>query len=137
MEVHVRLKHIDNASIKCTMCVFKTISETEMELHMVNEHEREKLYECDKCTYDSIIKGLFDAHVKSHHAEKSNINYSRCIYWNQGYCRYGFECKFIHEEIPECKFQERCQNFQCPYFHYNKNWNSFLGRSQRDLSKRR
>ena len=47
--------------------------------------------------------------------EKQNNGY--CRFWNNGYCRMGDICKYLHEESPECYYQDRCQDNKCVYYH--------------------
>ena len=123
--------HVEK-NFKCKKCNFSCESEQNMKEHETTEHPREQLFECDECQYDSIIKSKFDAHIKTQHTEKSKL----CIFWNKGFCHYGMDCHYIHEEIPECKYQDRCENTRCSYFHHNKSWNIFLGRSLRRQSQK-
>ena len=49
-----------------------------------------------------------------------------CYYWNQGYCRHGDLCKYLHIEI--CRYQEECRRpDSCRFFHILQK-NHFLGR---------
>ena len=124
-ELHVQKR------LNCSKCKFECESETDMTEHQTKEHSNEQLFECDKCQFDTIIEVNFDAHMKRHQKENARNSNKICIYWNNGFCHNGEECAYIHEEIPECKFQDRCKNNRCSYFHNDKSWNNFLGRSLR------
>ena len=127
MTLHIRSSHI---AIKCKRCDYETISSNEMKEHESPQHMKERLYVCEICCFDSIIKENFEAHVESKHRGDSRNKSNPCINWNQGYCPFGMECNFRHEEIPACKYQERCKNSRCSYYHFNTSWNTFLGRVQ-------
>ena len=47
--------------------------------------------------------------------EKQDNGY--CRFWNNGYCRMGDICKYLHEESPECFYQDQCRDNKCVYFH--------------------
>ena len=123
LKIHVESVH---SVIKCRRCTYETLSSTEMKEHESPKHMKETLYECGVCQYDSIIKEKFEAHMETKHKKKSQP----CINWNKGHCPFGKECNFSHEEIPACRFQERCENPQCSFYHFNTSWNTFLGKAQ-------
>ena len=131
---HVETKHSEkenhgkSGSEKCETSEDVSRNTDDLIRHVSKEHSRDELFECDKCQFDSIIKVNFESHMKTQH-EQNNSAY--CIFWNQGYCQYGIECRFAHQEIPACKFQEKCEHYRCPYFHYDKSWNNFLGKGLR------
>ena len=128
-------KHEKGDSEKCRNCEYRSKNSNDLTNHENSVHRSDELFDCEKCKFDTTIKANFERHMKTHHSEKANRNATPCIFWNQGVCHYGLECRFVHEEIPACKFQEKCENYRCAYFHYNKSWNSFLGKGLRHLSQ--
>ena len=48
--------------------------------------------------------------------EKQDNGY--CRFWNNGYCRMGDICRYLHEESPECYNQDQCRDNKCVYFHH-------------------
>ena len=41
-----------------------------------------------------------------------------CIFWNRGYCKFGSQCEYVHEESPSCFYQDQCNRKDvCRYFH--------------------
>ena len=48
--------------------------------------------------------------------KKSN---GTCIFWNKGYCKFSEEnCRYVHQEIAYCKFQEQCARNDCRFYHH-------------------
>ena len=139
---HLETKHIEKEThgkqvlIKCKHCEYSSKNNEDLKKHE-NEHRSDELFECDQCQFDSIIKPNFEWHMKTQHGIKSRNTTTPCRFWNQGHCQYNRECRYSHEEIPLCRFQENCGNYRCPYFHYDKSWNSFLGKDLRILSKQK
>ena len=124
---HIKWIHETPTLVKCSRCPFESESSDDLKEHEKREHVQETLYECDKCQFDSMIRVNFEAHMNKHKLKTENLNKS-CIKWNQGYCPYGTQCNFSHEEIPACRYQESCKNDRCPFYHFNTSWNTFLGR---------
>ena len=62
-----------------------------------------------------------------------------CIYWNRGKCTSGSQCRFSHEESPECIYKNRCNRKEvCRFFHsdmYRRNDDHFLGQRQNTLAQ--
>ena len=107
--------------------------------HVKEKHESQTVFRCEICEYESILENNVLEHKKNKHQKKTSENASLrkkndekklCIFWNHGSCRNGYECRFVHEEIPACQYQDNCQKFQCSLYHFDKSLNSFLGRSQ-------
>ena len=126
---HIKNEHEAARFIKCKSCDFESESADNLREHE-RSHVKETLYECEVCQFDSIIRANIEAHMKTYHSPKSGAFHKRCINWNQGYCSLGMECNFSHEEIPACRYQERCKNSRCPFYHFNTSWNTFLGKVQ-------
>ena len=41
-----------------------------------------------------------------------------CVHWNRGHCRFTEStCRFVHKEIPACRYQENCTKYSCLYYH--------------------
>ena len=106
-----------------------------------NAEEVKRVFACDVCDYDTIIENNLNEHKRYKHLQnketsKQDIDYVNGnerevrIFWNHDFCRYEDRCTFLHEEIPACYVQDRCLKNQCPFYHFNKSKNNFLGRSQ-------
>ena len=42
-------------------------------------------------------------------------------------CRYGVRCKFVHNKIKPCLYQEKCRNERCNFYHFTSE-NVFLAK---------
>ena len=42
-----------------------------------------------------------------------------CHFWNNGSCKNGDNCSFLHKEMPPCKYQDNCyyKDTNYPFFH--------------------
>ena len=59
------------------------------------------------------------------YTEEEKRQFGACYYWNQGYCKRGDLCKFLHIEL--CRYQDNCRRSgTCEFFHIKKA-DSFLG----------
>ena len=109
------------------------------------------MFSCDQCKYESIIENNLIEHLKNKHEKSKLLNDEKnrkpskyedyrngklCIFWNHGFCRKEDLCEFVHEEIPACFHQEHCRKEKCPFYHYNKSQNAFLGRNLKMLTKK-
>ena len=104
---------------------------------------------CDNCKYETIIESNLTEHIKyKHETYRSNStkqykksfdrfakNGKLCIFWNLGFCRHEDLCRFVHEEIPACFYQENCRKEKCPFYHYDNAQNNFLGRNLKKSTK--
>ena len=115
--------------IDCDMCEYTTKNTSSFIKH-VDSHQTKrseiKPFKCDICQNKMKTADDFKKHLKEKHNKniqenqdfKKNRSTKKCIFWNRGYCKYSSEqCTFSHEEIPECKFQERCYRYDCKFFH--------------------
>ena len=126
---------------KCKTCSFEATSGEIMADHVQEKHIRKHQmnFSCDECEYNSIIENNVIEHKKNKHQafRTQNVPFRTgseekkrlCIFWNHGYCRNNDQCRFVHEEIKACHFQNKCRKFQCPFYHNDKSLNTFLGRS--------
>ena len=58
-----------------------------------------------------------------------------CHFWNNGRCRYkDTECRFLHEESPECRYGKECNMRRCMFYHSQKENFSMLYRSGKGIS---
>ena len=128
---HIKNKH---ERYPCKECQRVFPSNTLLKEHIRKDHEQDALFECENCKYDTIIENNLIEHIKSMHdtdggrkLPKFNKYKSEklCIFWNHGFCRNEDLCKFVHEEIPACIYQEKCWKEKCSFFHYNTSQNAF------------
>ena len=65
------------------------------------------------------------------HQERTNNGY--CIHWNRQGCNHGEFCRFLHQEAPECRYQENCfRKSSCKFLHYDQ---SFLDQGGRRMNR--
>ena len=130
LDNHVQSMH--NKLISCVECDFEAASRSILKDHMNRMHTEPSPFACDMCEFKTVVENNFTLHLQNKHGKNQSgksVN-DPCIYWNYGHCRHGDRCRFAHEEIPACSFQDKCRKNQCPLYHYNKSLNNFLGRSQ-------
>ena len=146
MKQHVIALH--NKMIKCDGCKFEATSRKALKEHMNEEHTKTNKFSCDSCRYESIIENNLLEHQKNKHDNKARLinkekvakpskfdkNGKLCVFWNHGFCRHEDLCKFVHEEIPACFYQENCRREKCSFYHYNTSQNNFLGRNLKKVT---
>ena len=140
--------------IQCDLCDFKGKSKLQMEKHEKVRHEEQQQkeyitnkvgFECTKCDFRGKSKKQMEKHIAVRHIERPE-----CHFWRKGFCkmdqqcnfahseyppvcRYGSlcqfwpRCKFSHPEVKICKYQNKCNNFNCSYAHLNAQDLAFLG----------
>ena len=55
--------------------------------------------------------------VRGPYSDVERRNNGFCRYWNNSSCSFQF-CKFLHEESPDCRYQEQCRHpSSCRFFH--------------------
>ena len=121
----------------------------------VSQHERRdhnikktrKRSPCDECDETFLNSSDRDKHVKTLHGSKRN-KFSKderrrngfCRYWNYSKCS-NENCKYLHEEAPYCRYQERCLNkHRCQFFHEESSMRDsapFLGFPPSQAQRRR
>ena len=121
----------------CRMCEF--VNETQ---EGISQHERgfHKImnYSCSVCDKTFKLKSEIQEHTKTNHLdqgrkkrvfsmeEKKRNGF--CRFWNHSTCKFQENCKFLHEEAPHCRFQDRCRAKPlCQFFHEELSQNRFLG----------
>ena len=135
---------IDQHTIKCTFCDFLAKTNTQLQKHLAIRHESAKnqarniTKSCELCDFRVTSDSHLEKHMKVRHEKQKTSQH--CRYWLRGACnrgaqcrykheflptcRYGFECpywpncKYSHNDIQHCKFQDFCQNSTCPYTHF-------------------
>ena len=131
MDVHV--DNIHNKMFSCEVCDYESPSKRGLQTHM-KEHSAEVDFKCKVCNYTTILEQNYIDHAENKHKngkKKPSKIGTPCIYWNKGSCANGDRCRFSHVEIPECYYQDRCRKSRCPWYHYDKSLNNFLGRSSK------
>ena len=144
MDSHVENMH--NKMFACDNCNFEATSKKILQDHIRCNHKTEEDFSCSKCSYKTILEHNLSEHIKNKHTgEKESQGTGRenvkseetpCIYWNRGHCS-SSNCRFPHKEIPACHYQNNCTNTQCPFYHFNKSLNTFLGRGHARPQTRR
>ena len=132
LEKHVKSRH--NKMFMCEKCQLEVTSKKALQAHIEMEHCDNMKFKCKKCHYETILEQNLIEHKQNKHnndRDQPPLRNAPCIYWNHGNCAYGVKCKFSHVEIPECYHQDRCRDSKCPWYHYDKSLNTFLGRGQK------
>ena len=113
---HMAIIHMNDEEFKCRKCNFKGMTNENLSHHMADVH-------------DIDIRPNQKASQRHFYENRADIRHNRnrrmgretkeiCIYWNQGYCRFGDKCFKSHEESNHCYFQERCfRKSTCKFFH--------------------
>ena len=142
-ELSQHVGSLHNKMFQCKNCRFEATNEMMLREHTREVHQRknqQKSFTCDQCRFDTIMENNLIEHKKNKHIQRnsqaSNLKNgtfkedSLCIFWNHGFCKNGFSCEFLHEEIKACYYQNNCRKFQCSLYHFDKSLNNVLGRSQ-------
>ena len=126
----------NKGGLKCEICAKAYSRREELDEHIQIAHVRE----------------MFDHFVKSKStSEQNNTNKQKfrpastsrpytfeerkkngqCSYYNRNCCSYGELCRFAHQDVRPCRYQQRCRKFACQFSHQDQMSASFLGqRSQ-------
>ena len=102
LKAHMQLFHGQLTTFSCNQCTYKSSTEPDLEKHKSVEH-KESQFRNDKDR---------DVRSNSNSFEKKRF----CNYWNYSSCDFGDNCKYLHEEIPSCRFQEKCNKENCYFF---------------------
>ena len=137
---------------ECNLCEFVTRVETECNRHM-SDHEK-NMATCEVCGKKEKNQTEMDQHIQSKHVKEMFNHFVKrnerrpspgeakqkfsqqerklngyCVYWNRHGCYHGDSCRFLHEEAPECKFQDNCfRKSTCKFYHHDQ---SFLDQGRR------
>lgn len=134
---HAKDKH-SKVEYTCDHCGNKLNSIEGLDNHISMFHTKQNI-PCEFCRYKAGNQEMLDSHLKQKHKifkedstssettlNKPKVFYSEaerkrngvCSFWNNSSCSYQERCRFAHEEIPYCHFQERCNRMDvCPFFH--------------------
>ena len=126
---HCKEAHKDN-NYTCDHCGKKLNSLYNLDNHIQMFHRKKDL-SCERCdskfsTAENVRKHL--SHMHSIYEETSRKSYSYsyeekwangfCRLWNNSSCPYADNCKFLHEDAPDCHYKSRCRNIStCRFFH--------------------
>jgi hypothetical protein len=137
---HMCDKHKIINEFTCEICTVKLKTEDGLKAHKEIFHGNSDIYNCDGYEYKSSYEPDLVRHIASNHMDetprkfnnredsrknndqslKNKNNYQNktlCYFFNYGTCKYGDNCEYVHDEIPPCKYQERCNNNSCSFFH--------------------
>ena len=122
-----------SVKIPCDICSFVAASPRMYIKHIESKHQpqgknnsEEYCLPCEKCKFVAKTEEEFKYHLERIHnlKVKENLQETRtnskgklCIYWNRGHCSFNQKCKNVHEEIPACRYQTRCNRSDCKYWH--------------------
>ena len=133
LDNHVLRRH--SKEYECDLCDFVSQSKNGILQHEKDDHnikKTRKKFNCIKCDETFVALSDCETHMETSHAtNKSNRGFHRrtfsaeerrrngfCCFWNQSECSFGESCRFLHQEAPYCRFQERCRDKQsCRFFH--------------------
>ena len=133
LEDHTRRRH--SKVYECDWCDFETHIKSDISDHEKKDHniqKARKIHSCQTCENVFRSASELQKHMEVEHGpEQSRSGFRKqftyeekrrngfCRFWNHAACNFGDQnCKFMHEEAPHCKFQERCRaKPMCKYFH--------------------
>ena len=126
-------KKQDSVEIPCDICSFKSASAEDFIKHIETKHQHKSnkesvkpQYNCDKCDYNGTGEQQFKKHLEAAHklnvggaGQRTNERKPNriCLNWNRGHCVFDSKCKFLHEEIQACTFNNRCSRPDCRFWH--------------------
>ena len=98
----MQLFHGQLTTFSCNQCTYKSSTEPDLEKHKSVEHK------------ESQFRNDRDRDVRSNSNSFEKKRFFN--YWNYSSCDFGDNCKYSHEEIPSCRFQEKCNKENCYFF---------------------
>jgi hypothetical protein len=122
---------------RCGNCEFRTNDQRTIDKHIRSVHEQTRALSCRQCDFRSTSKDTMNTHLQSHTRPQNTGhqgNKQVCRYFINGNCKFGTSCRFKHsgqsskfsskyhksndENVQQCKYYERCQQFPfCKYKH--------------------
>ena len=133
LNTHFLKRH--SKQYECDWCDHVSHTKDNIEHHERVDHKITKTrgkYSCDDCekvflTSNDKVRYVEITHYKTQENRgflKRSLSYEErkrngfCRFWNNSECFYGYQCKFLHEEAPYCRFQEQCKEKQrCRFYH--------------------
>ena len=123
---------------KCEVCEKMFRSREEIDEHIQTVHVKEMFDHFVKSKKKPVNNGYKRmsyrpaSQSKSYSSEERRRN-GPCVYWSRGCCTFGESCRFAHQasgqDIPLCRYQERCfRKSTCKFAHHEQR-SSFLDRS--------
>jgi DNA-directed RNA polymerase subunit RPC12/RpoP len=136
--------------VSCDHCGSKFESLQSLDKHIQTSHKKKPEVVCEHCeskfsSLDNLNKHLSYRHriYPQKDIPQSSSKWSRtysyserssngfCRYWNNSRCQFQDQCKFLHEEAPFCRFQEKCNRIKtCHFFHEVKKSQGFQFREE-------
>ena len=109
--------------VPCTKSNFEATSPAKNKEHNEGQHPKQNI-ECifwkkGQCSRGTSCRFL---HKISQRTHSKNI---RCKYQNE--CKFLPRCKFVHEDVKPCFYQEKCRNSKCAFYHFSSKQDNFLG----------
>ena len=119
MHKHMRSAH--PAMWNCEFCNYETKSVNDLSYHEKVVHSGQ-LFSCSRCDISFTDMNSLNSHMTKHDQERRVFSYSErktkgfCSFWNNGNCRFGESCMYLHENAPFCRFQSDCRRVNCCFF---------------------
>ena len=109
--------------IPCEKCKFVATSPANIKEHIEEQHTKQNI-ECifwkkGRCSRGTSCRYL---HKISRRTDFKRI---RCKYQNE--CPFFPRCKFFHQDLKPCFYQENCRNSNCVFYHFSSTQDNFLG----------
>ena len=122
MEIHTKSTHVTNVHT-CGDCEYKTQNKHYLAIHKAKYH-----------TENRTLRRESDHSHK--YSLKEKTKNGPCHFWNCSTCKFAEDqCRFLHQEIPACHFQERCRNIdQCRFFHFVGKTTRFRGSLRKEIA---
>ena len=107
----------------CEKCNINLETEQGLTDHKSTSHGSIIPIKCRLCEFHTLSQTNFLLHMESHNREQNKINCkpvkSTCRWFLRGSCRFGNKCWNSHTEPPQCIFKSKCRDWpNCHYGHY-------------------
>ena len=116
-------------TVQCEECDYRTPFVANLGIHKEQVHGENTWQFQGRGRQEGRSKAQFK--VYNYQERKAN---GFCRSWNRGHCHFDQNCKFLHEDAPECYYGDRCsRKTVCRYFHadlFHQAQDSFLGQGQ-------
>ena len=108
----------------CNVCDYQTNIEGNLQSHYTLVHSDKRKKESNMgpspsktpCNFEEPLHSTTCCDRKSGY--RNARLFTRKEKQDNGYCRMGDICKYLHEESPPCYYREQCRDNKCVFFHH-------------------